>query len=71
MGTTMNHVAAVTVPFLGAYFWVKTANYTVPFWIGVGVAFLALVGTQALPNEPHKPNKPNRVLREESQAASL
>lgn len=54
MGTTMNHVAAVTVPWLGAFFWVRTNNYTIPFWIGVGVAILALIGTQSLPNTPHK-----------------
>lgn len=68
MGTTMNHIAAVTVPFLGAYFWVKTANYTVPFWIGVGVAMLALIGTQALPNEPHRPNEPKTDPQETHQA---
>lgn len=68
MGTTMNHVAAVTVPFLGAYFWVKTANYTVPFWIGVGVALLALIGTQSLPNEPHRPGEPKLDPDEQAQA---
>ncbi len=71
MGTTMNHVAAVTVPWLGAYFWVKTNNYTIPFWIGVGVAILALVGTQSLPNTPHRPNQPKPDSDDELEAAAV
>lgn len=71
MGTTMNHIAAVTVPFLGAYFWVKTANYTIPFWIGVGVAMLALIGTQALPDTPHRPSSPKTDSEDERQALAV
>lgn len=49
MGVTMNHIAAVVVPVLGAYLWQKYQNYTIPFWIGVGVACIALYATQFLP----------------------
>jgi MFS family permease len=52
MGITMNHAAAVIVPVVGAYIWQRTGHYQWPFWIGVGVACLALIGTQSLPNHP-------------------
>jgi hypothetical protein len=48
----MNHAAAVIVPVVGAYIWQRTGHYQWPFWIGVGVACLALIGTQSLPNHP-------------------
>jgi hypothetical protein len=35
MGTTMNHIAAVTVPFGGAWLWERFHNYQIPFWVGV------------------------------------
>jgi len=52
MGTTMNHVAAVTVPYFGALLWIRTGNYQAPFWVGVGIAAVSLFATQALPNHP-------------------
>ena len=38
MGTTMNHIAAVTVPIGGALLWEHFHNYQLPFWVGVGIA---------------------------------
>ncbi|HLV80933.1 MAG TPA: MFS transporter, partial [Chthonomonadaceae bacterium] len=35
MGTTMNHIAAVTVPIGGAWLWQHYHNYQLPFWVGV------------------------------------
>jgi uncharacterized membrane protein len=49
MGTTMNHIAAVGLPVTGAYLWKATGDYRVPFFIGVGLAVVALVATQRLP----------------------
>ena len=48
MGTTMNHVAAVTVPIGGALLW-QRMDYRAPFWVGVGIAVLALIATRQLP----------------------
>lgn len=55
MGVTMNHIAAVVVPVTGAWLWQKYANYTIPFWIGVGVAIVALFSTRLLPQGRHTP----------------
>jgi len=52
MGTTMNHIAAVTVPVGGAYLWHATKNYQLPFWVGVGIAAISLVATRWLPTGP-------------------
>lgn len=52
MGTTMNHVAAVTVPVGGAYLWQATGNYQLPFWVGVGIAGVSLVATRWVPRGP-------------------
>jgi len=49
MGTTMNHVAAVSLPVIGAYIWKASGNYQIPFAIGVGLAILALISTRWLP----------------------
>ena len=49
MGTTMNHVAAVALPVIGALIWKETGNYRIPFLIGVGLAIVALMATQRLP----------------------
>jgi MFS family permease len=49
MGTTMNHIAAVTVPVGGAYLWLHFQNYQIPFWVGVGIAAVSLVTTRFLP----------------------
>lgn len=67
MGVTMNHIAAVTVPVGGAWLWMHYNNYQVPFWIGVGVASLALLATRWLPKEAHvgPPRAEEVVLREE------
>jgi hypothetical protein len=51
MGVTMNHIAAVTVPVGGAWLWKITENYQLPFWIGVGVAFISLLANYRLPHE--------------------
>jgi hypothetical protein len=52
MGTTMNHVAAVTVPFFGALLWQQTGNYHLPFWVGVCISGVALIATRSLPMGP-------------------
>lgn len=52
MGTTMNHIAAVTVPVGGAYLWYATKNYQLPFWVGVAIAAVSLVATRWLPEGP-------------------
>lgn len=52
MGTTMNHIAAVTVPVGGAYLWFVTKNYQLPFWVGVGIAAISLIATRWLPEGP-------------------
>jgi hypothetical protein len=49
MGTTMNHVAAVSVPVGGAFLWKASGNYQLPFWVGVGIAAISLVATRWLP----------------------
>jgi hypothetical protein len=49
MGTTMNHIAAVTVPLGGAWLWNHFQNYQIPFWVGVGIAMVSLVATRWLP----------------------
>lgn len=49
MGTTMNHIAAVTVPFGGAWLWERFHNYQVPFWVGVAIAAVSLLATRWLP----------------------
>jgi MFS family permease len=49
MGTTMNHIAAVTVPVGGALLWTYTQNYQLPFWMGVGIATVSLLATFFLP----------------------
>lgn len=50
MGVTMNHVAAVSLPLIGAYVWHRTGNYQIPFAIGMGLAIVALVATQWIPD---------------------
>jgi len=52
MGTTMNHIAAVTLPVIGAWAWKVTGNYQVPFVIGAGIALVALIATRFLPSGP-------------------
>jgi hypothetical protein len=49
MGTTMNHIAAVTVPVGGALLWAHYNNYQYPFWVGVGIACVSLIATRWLP----------------------
>lgn len=49
MGVTMNHIAAVTVPYFGALLWLKTQNYQTPFWVGVAIAAVSLCATRWLP----------------------
>jgi MFS family permease len=54
MGTTMNHIAAVTVPIGGAWLWQQSHNYQLPFWVGVGIATVSLVATRWLPSMPRE-----------------
>jgi hypothetical protein len=65
MGTTMNHIAAVSVPICGALLWQHYHNYQIPFWVGVAIAFVALIANSWLPDgpppghphtEPYEPN---------------
>ena len=49
MGTTMNHVAAVSVPVGGAWLWQRFHNYQLPFWVGVSIACISLIATRWLP----------------------
>lgn len=63
MGTTMNHVAAVTVPVAGAWLWQKTNNYQLPFWVGVFVAVIALVANRWLPHGPAPKRKMDEAAR--------
>lgn len=55
MGTTMNHIAAVTVPLGGALLWHASSNYQLPFWVGVAIASFALLATRWLPEGPVPP----------------
>ncbi len=55
MGVTMNHVAAVTVPVLGAWLWQSQKAYQLPFVIGIGVALLSLWATRKIPDRPAEP----------------
>src|SRR5439155_1347666 len=41
MGTTMNHIAAVRVPFGGALLWQKAHHYQLPFRVGVAAGAAA------------------------------
>jgi MFS family permease len=50
MGTTMNHIAAVTVPLGGAWLWEHFRNYQIPFWGGVFIAAISLIATRWLPH---------------------
>jgi hypothetical protein len=50
MGTTMNHVAAVIVPFFGALLWQHMGSYQAPFWVGVGIACVSLYTNLHLPH---------------------
>lgn len=52
MGTTMNHIAAVTVPIGGALLWENLHNYQAPFWVGVAIACISLLATFRLPHGP-------------------
>jgi hypothetical protein len=68
MGTTMNHIAAVTVPIGGAYLWQRYHDYQIPFWIGVGIAAVALAANQWLPRgaAPARANVSGPELEEEA-----
>jgi predicted MFS family arabinose efflux permease len=46
MGFTINHIAAVVVPFLGGVLWMF--DYRIPFFIGVGMGVCSLVLTQMI-----------------------
>lgn len=56
MGTTMNHIAAVSLPITGALVWKQSGNYQIPFFIGVGLAVVALLATLKMPRSP-KPSQ--------------
>lgn len=44
MGVTINHIAAVAVPFVGGTLWM--INYRIPFIMGCGFAILSLIMTR-------------------------
>jgi MFS family permease len=52
MGTTMNHVAAVTVPIGGALIWQATGNYQWPFVVGALISALSFGSMLRLPTGP-------------------
>jgi hypothetical protein len=52
MGTTMNHVAAVIVPVLGAWIWFATGNYQWPFVFGAVISALSFGSMLRLPKGP-------------------
>lgn len=62
MGTTMNHIAAVTVPVTGGLLWTQYGNYQIPFWIGVGVLLISIAAARRLPaGSPGRPAEPAAV----------
>jgi hypothetical protein len=67
MGTTMNHIAAVTIPITGAWLWHQT-NYQVPFWLGVAVATMGLIATRWLPAGARVPSEAAGMPAPRSQA---
>ncbi|HZP81713.1 MAG TPA: MFS transporter [Chthonomonadaceae bacterium] len=64
MGTTMNHIAAVTVPIGGAWLWQHFHNYQIPFWVGVAIAAISLVATRWLPREWALPHGTETIVPE-------
>jgi hypothetical protein len=70
MGTTMNHIAAVTVPIGGAWLWQRYHNYQLPFWVGVAIAAVSLLATRWLPHgaavPPHSTVIPETPPQEET-----
>ena len=70
MGTTMNHIAAVTVPVGGAWLWQRYHNYQLPFWVGVAIAAVSLIATRWLPYgaaaPPHSTVVPETPPQEET-----
>jgi predicted MFS family arabinose efflux permease len=70
MGTTMNHIAAVTVPVGGAWLWQRYHNYQLPFWVGVAIAAVSLLATHWLPRgaaaPPHSTVVPETPPQEET-----
>jgi MFS family permease len=61
MGTTMNHIAAVTVPIGGAWLWERFHNYQLPFWVGVVVAVVSFIATRFMPHGPVPKGSPASV----------
>ncbi len=64
MGTTMNHIAAVTVPVGGAWLWQHYHNYQLPFWVGVSIAAVSLCATRWLPRESAEPTHAETIVPE-------
>jgi predicted MFS family arabinose efflux permease len=64
MGTTMNHIAAVTVPIGGAWLWQHYHNYQLPFWVGVSIAAVSLLTTRWLPREAATPTHAQTIVPE-------
>lgn len=75
MGTTMNHIAAVSVPIGGALLWYHFHDYQLPFWVGVSIACVALIANRWLPNGPapdqHHTYVPETPPQEEGQPVVL
>jgi len=48
MGFTINHIAAVFIPFVGGALWLY--DYRIAFFMAVGLAFLSLIFVQFIPS---------------------
>ena len=44
VGQTVNHITAVILPIVGGILWM--VDYRIPFWMGIGIALLALLMVQ-------------------------
>ena len=47
MGFTINHIAAVILPFIAGVLWM--VDYRIPFFIGAGFSLISLLATQKIP----------------------
>ena len=72
MGTTMNHIAAVSVPVGGAWLWQHYHNYQLPFWVGVAIAGVAVVANRWLPAGPNPGHTvPASAMGEQAERADI
>ena len=45
-GNTINHIAAVALPFIGGLLWM--VDYRIPFLIGAGLSIISLIIVQKM-----------------------